>query len=126
MCLSEDVSLSIEEDTAPEDEAFVSSSPASAETEFKLEVDLTNVDFANIDLFPEQAEEQSSRNDSDDSDAELRSSGTNGEASSSNDLENDSDLAEGDDPEADNAPEPWTISREDWLNAAANDVNNCF
>lgn len=117
LCLSDDVTLSVEEDVAPEDESFVSSSPASSETEFKLEVDLTNADFSNLDLFPEQTEETSD----DDTTESNGTSDMNGEIASSDDLTDSGDEA----IEAESAPAPWTISREDWLDGAAEDVNEC-
>ncbi|MEM9818306.1 MAG: hypothetical protein AAF827_18115 [Cyanobacteria bacterium P01_D01_bin.6] len=120
-------SLALSRGTAADDTSFVNSSPATADSNFKLELDLNNgLDFLEID--PEDEE----------STAEVSASEPESEASSSTDevaaAEVDETTASSVEGSSSSAADLDTVdlqaqidmSREDYLNSRASEINECF
>ncbi|MGD1860170.1 MAG: hypothetical protein ACFB0E_09400 [Leptolyngbyaceae cyanobacterium] len=123
-CLNQDATLSLGRNVFPEDSAFVSSGPANANSEFKLEIDLND----GLDIFSADTEEvdeaaepdMPEMNDSvtqDTSDEEVTLSANVDDLAASSGSAADLDATE---------LEPQTIiSREDYLNSRAVELNSC-
>ncbi|MGF1458941.1 MAG: hypothetical protein ACFBSG_07925 [Leptolyngbyaceae cyanobacterium] len=119
----DDGTLSLERDTAPNDNSFVNSSPASSESSFKLELDLDQ----DLDIFSNDSEEMEETVDAATTDAD-----TTAAAAADTDADTAptvADLEEGNGSAADldtlEAGGQPSISREEYLEARASEINNC-
>ncbi|MEM6520258.1 MAG: hypothetical protein AAF722_13120 [Cyanobacteria bacterium P01_C01_bin.70] len=123
LCVGDNGTLSLGRDVPPEDNSFVSSSPASADAEFKLEVDLSN----GLDIFSGDTEEEDTSAEADapmiDESAAQETSEDVARSTTVEDLETGSRSASDLDT-LELEPQP-AVSRADYLSSRASEINSC-
>lgn len=112
--------------TASDDASFVSSSPATADSNFKLELDLNNgLDFLEADTEEEESTSADSATVAESMDASSTDETTEAatEEIASSDAENSSSSAA--DLDTVDLQAQIEMSREDYLNSRASEINDC-
>ncbi|MDB9526380.1 hypothetical protein PN498_10310 [Oscillatoria sp. CS-180] len=117
------MTLSVQRDTPPDEEAFVSSSPASSETDIRLEFDLTNLDLSEEENVEADDVSQSSDMTAEQPDTISEDATITTSAEENFDGETVSEASALGTVEVGEQP---TISREAHLEATADELNECI
>lgn len=119
LCLNDDTLITFDRDIPPEDESFVSSSPASGDTEFKVLFDLDNLgSFASGPESESTPRETMTAADAESTETADSTTADSEEATSVDTLLTLEEATTED-------GEPLYVSREDFLDAMAEDLNSC-
>lgn len=126
LCIN-DGTLSLNRDAPPDETSFVNSSPAGTDSNFKLELNLND----GLDIFEADTEDRESASETDVAPAETAAASTTDEmpedASTSATVENlEADSSSAADLETADLEAQTQVSREDYLNSRASEINNCF